>query len=177
MSGRIVDTYARSRYAVIGLKGRWQSDISPSSMKETHMTTNPLVGTWKLVSFEVKGPDGCIHYPLGRDPVGYIGYSEDGHMHVAMMKANRPRTGADMLSLASTEEKAAAAATFVSYCGRYEIKGDRVIHHAEVSLDPNVTGEPVERMMQISGNRLSLTMPPFPIFGEPHTGHLVWGRV
>ena len=141
------------------------------------MTTNPLVGTWKLVSFETKGRDGRIHYPLGKDPVGYIAYSEDGYMHVAMMKANRARIAADMLSLASTEEKAIAAATFVSYCGRYEINGDKVIHHVEVSLDPNMTGEPVERFMQLSGKRLTLSMPPFPIFGEQHTGHLVWERV
>lgn len=141
------------------------------------MTNNPLVGTWKLVSFEVRGPDGRVHYPLGQDPVGYIGYGEDGHMHVAMMKAGRPRLSVDMLSLASTEEKALAAATFVSYCGRYEIRKDKVIHHVEASLDPNVTGEPVERAMQISGRRLSLTMPPFPLFGDPHTGHLVWERV
>ncbi len=119
----------------------------------------------------------ALPHPLGRDPAGYTAYSENGRMHVAMMKANRPRTGADMLSLASTEEKAAAAATFVSYCGRYEIKGDSVVHHVEVSLDPNMTGERVERLMQLSGNRLSLGMPPFPIFGEPHTGHLVWERV
>ena len=141
------------------------------------MTTNPLVGTWKLVSFEVKGPDGRVHYPLGAEPVGYIAYSEDGRMHVAMMKANRHKISADMLSLASTEEKAIAAATFVSYCGRYEIKGDKVIHHVEISLDPNMTGEPVERFMQLSGRRLTLSMPPFPIFGETHTGRLVWERV
>ena len=66
----------------------------------------------------------------------------DGQMHVAMMKADRPRLSVDMLS-----------------------------------LDPNVTGEPVERHMQLAGKRLSLTMPPFPLFGEPHTGHLVWERV
>lgn len=141
------------------------------------MTSNPLVGTWKLVSFETRGPDGRTHYPLGKDPVGYIAYAEDGYMHVAMMKADRPRITADMLSLASNEEKAIAAATFVSYCGRYEMKGDRVIHHVEVSLDPNVTGQPVERFMQLSGGRLTLSMPPFSIFGEQHTGHLVWERV
>lgn len=141
------------------------------------MTDNPLAGTWKLVSFEVRSPEGRVHYPLGRDPVGYIGYGEDGYMHVAMMKADRPRLSVDMLSLASAEEKALAAATFVSYCGRYEIKGDRVVHHVEVSLDPNVSGEPVERGMKLAGRRLSLTMPPFPIFGEPHTGHLLWERV
>ena len=71
-----------------------------------------------------------------------------------------------MLSLASTEEKAMAAATFVSYCGRYEIKGEKVIHHVEASLDPNVTGEPVERHMQLAGERLSLTMPPFPLLAN-----------
>ena len=88
---------------------------------------NPLVGTWRLVSFEVRGQDGEALYPLGDNPVGYLMYGQEGYMQVSMMKANRPRINAETLLLASTEEKAEAAATYVSYCGRYEIKNDRVI--------------------------------------------------
>ncbi len=88
---------------------------------------NPLVGTWRPVFFEVRGQDGEALYPLGDNPVGYLMYGQEGYMQVAMMKANRPRINAETLLLASTEEKAEAAATYVSYCGRYEIKDDRVI--------------------------------------------------
>jgi hypothetical protein len=138
---------------------------------------NPLLGTWKLVSFETTGQDGRSHYPLGENPLGYITYSHDGYMQVAMMKANRPRINAETLPLAKTEDKAVAAATYVSYCGRYETSGDTVIHHVEISLDPNMKGDRLERHMQLAGDTLTLTTVPFPIFGKPYTGRLVWKRV
>jgi hypothetical protein len=41
--------------------------------KELNMSdSNPFVGTWKLVSWEVKQPDGTTHYLYGRDVVGYL---------------------------------------------------------------------------------------------------------
>lgn len=141
------------------------------------MAVNPLVGTWRLVSYELKGADGKVHQPFGENPVGYLMYGQDGYMHAALMKANRPRISAEMLPLGTTEEKAWAAVTFQSYCVRYEIRGDRVVHHVEVSLDPNLTGTQLERVMQLTGDRLVLTTPPTPIFGVPHTASLLWKRV
>lgn len=35
------------------------------------------------------------------------------------------------------EEKASAAETYVSYCGRYGVEGDKIIHHIEVGFFPN----------------------------------------
>jgi hypothetical protein len=141
------------------------------------MMQNQLVGTWKLVSYEIRGSDGQVHYLMGKDPVGYIMYGKDGYMHVAFMQANRAKLGVDFLPFASTEEKAAAAVTFESYCGKYEIKGDRVMHHVEVSLNPNYTGEVLERAVQLNANSLVLTMPPILISGISYIGRLVWMRV
>lgn len=36
------------------------------------MTQNPFVGTWRLVSCELRGSDGQVSYPLAQDAVGYI---------------------------------------------------------------------------------------------------------
>lgn len=144
---------------------------------EVTMTKNRLVGTWKLVSFETHGDDGSVHYAYGRDPVGYIIYGQDGYMHVAFMKANRPRISANILALATTEEKAWAAVYFESYCGRYEVRGDRVFYHVEVSLNPNSTGEVLERDMQLKHDSLVLTVPPINLLGISYTHRLVWRRI
>jgi hypothetical protein len=54
------------------------------------MTPNPLIGSWRLVSWENRSIDGQkISYPLGRDAVGYIMYNQDGYMSVAIMRPNR----------------------------------------------------------------------------------------
>jgi hypothetical protein len=135
-----------------------------------------LVGTWRLVSFEFRSPDGKVHYPVGKNPVGYLIYSGDGYMSATLMTANRTRLDADLLWAASKEEKVTAAGTFIAYCGRYEIKGDRVIHHVEASLFPNWVGEPQERFFKFADDQLSLTAPPAPFRGVPHTAHLVRKR-
>jgi lipocalin-like protein len=68
------------------------------------MTSNPLIGTWRLLSWENRSVDGQISYPLGKDAVGYILYSQDGYMFVAIMRPNRLRFVAGDLLSGSTEE-------------------------------------------------------------------------
>lgn len=102
------------------------------------MTPNPLIGTWSLLSWENRSIDGqSISYPLGRDAVGYIMYNQHGYMSVAIARPGRAEFAAGDLLGGSAEEKAQAAETYVSYCGRYEFRGDTVVHHVEHSLFPN----------------------------------------
>jgi Lipocalin-like domain len=82
--------------------------------------SNPLVGTWRRVSWENRAADGRVSHPLGEDPIGFILYTEDGYMAVAIMRSGRAPFAADDLLAGSSEEKARAAETFVSYVGRYE---------------------------------------------------------
>ena len=36
------------------------------------MTSNPLIGTWRLLSWENRSvEDGLVSYPLGKDATGY----------------------------------------------------------------------------------------------------------
>jgi hypothetical protein len=73
------------------------------------MTADPLVGTWRLISWENRTADGRISHPLGTDLLGYITNSEDGYMFVAIMRANRRRFSAGDLLRGTPEEKAHAA--------------------------------------------------------------------
>jgi hypothetical protein len=78
------------------------------------MPSNPLIGTWRLLSWENWRVDGQISYPLGKAAVGYIMYNPDGYMFVAIMSPNRMKFAAGDLLSGSTEEKAQAASTYVS---------------------------------------------------------------
>ncbi len=142
------------------------------------MTSNPLIGTWRLISWENRSVDGQkISYPLGKDAVGYIMYNEDGYMFVAIMRPNREKfTVGDLLG-GSTEEKVQAANTYVSYCGRYEFRGDTVTHHVDLSLFPNWVGVEQERLVEFRGNRLTLSTRPILLGGIQRTAHLIWERV
>ena len=142
------------------------------------MAPNPLIGTWRLVSWENKSVvDGRVSYPLGKDAVGYIMYGEDGYMSVAIMRPDRAKFAAGDLLSGGTEERAQAAGTYVSYCGRYEFRGDTVVHRVELSLFPNWVGVEQERLVEVKGNRLTLSTRPILLGGVQRTAHLIWEAV
>jgi hypothetical protein len=141
------------------------------------MIQSPVVGTWRLASFESRTLDGNVVYPAGPDPVGYIMYNEDGYMSVAFMAADRTAFASGDIRGGSAEERIAAFDTYLSYCGTYEVQGNKVIHHIEVSLFPNWTGVSQERFFELDGDKLSLSTPPILQGGIERTSHLVWKRV
>ena len=140
------------------------------------MRGNSLVGAWRLASYEARTAQGQVSYPLGRDPIGYLLYTHDGHMSVAMMRADRANYASSDLRGGTVEEKLAAADTYISYCGRYELKRDEVVHHVEVAFFPNRVGTSQVRTFRLSGDTLSLSTPQMVIEGKQQTGHLVWQR-
>jgi hypothetical protein len=140
------------------------------------MASNPFVGTWRLVSLESRTAEGEVSYPLGRDAVGYIVYSEDGYVSVNLMAAGRPRYASGDQLRGAADEKAAAADTYVAYCGKYEVQQGKVIHHVEVSFFPNWVGVDQERFFEFGGNRLVLSTPPILLGGTKVTTRLVWER-
>ena len=141
------------------------------------MAQNSFVGTWRLISAEHRDSDGQVAYLYGKDPVGYIMYNDDGHMAVAIASSGRSNFVSEDRVTATAEEKVAAVNTYTSYCGTYEIRDDRVIHHVEVSLFPNRVGTDQERIFRFDDDTLSLTTPPLLSGGKRRVGHLVWKRV
>ena len=140
------------------------------------MAEDQIVGAWRLVSFELRNASGQVTYPFDPDARGYIMYTSEGFMSVAFMSADRPKFHSEDPQGGSPEEKALATDTYFSYCGRYEIKGDKVIHKIEISLFPNWVGADQERTFEFDGNRLTLSTSPFLVQGLQQTAHLVWER-
>jgi hypothetical protein len=141
------------------------------------MSTNPFVGTWRLLSLETRTSGEEVGYPLGKDAVGYLIYSQEGFMAASVMRAGRANfASADSLA-ASAEEKLTAFETYSSYCGTYEVKGDKVIHHIELSLFRNWSGRDQERFFEFSDDRLTLRTPPMSVGGVERTLQANWQRV
>ncbi len=135
-----------------------------------------VVGTWRLRRWETRTSDGSVGYPLGPDAAGYLSYTPEGYVFVAMMRADRPRYATEDLLGGTLAERAAAAGSYVTYCGRYELRAGRVVHHVELSLFPNWTGLDQERFVELDGDRLTITTDPLAIGGTT-TNHLIWERV
>jgi len=122
--------------------------------------SNLLVGTWKLVSWEVAQPDGTIHYLYGRDVVGYLTYTADGYMSAEIMDPDRRQSDPGFpLEIAAAQtlpdpDRARAYSTYLSYCGTYTVDGDTVIHHVEAGLIPSWTGSEQVRLFRFELGRL-----------------------
>ena len=141
------------------------------------MPSNPLIGTWRLISWENRSADGRVGYPVGKDAVGYIMYNPDGYMSVAIMCSKRITFAGGDLFGGSTQEKVQAAETYATYCGRYEFRGETVIHHVDLSLFPNWVGVDQERLVELRGDKLTLSTHPILLEGMQRSAHLIWERV
>jgi hypothetical protein len=136
-----------------------------------------LVGAWRLVSWENRAPDGQITYPMGEEPLGYLIYTADGRFSVTISRSDRVRFAADDLLSGTAAEKARAVEGFVAYAGRYTFRGDRVVHHVELSLFPNWMATDQERNAELSGDRLTLSAGPLLLAGKQQMASLIWTRV
>ena len=141
------------------------------------MTADSLVGTWRLVSFQVQDAEGVIAYPFGRDAEGFITYTDDGRMAVHFGAANRAHLAEPDWLAGADADIAAAARDYFAYCGAYEVHDDMVVHRVESSLIPNWIGGEQMRRVALNGDTVTLSTPPTSVGGRQQVATLVWQRV
>jgi hypothetical protein len=132
-----------------------------------------LIGSWRLVSFELEGTDGSINHPYGEELVGYLFYNEDGYMSSAFMSADRANAQGSDLSEAGRSN---TYDQFMAYCGGYSVEGDKIRHRVEVSSLAVWNGTIQERWFKLDGDRLELLTAPLSVGSEAPVGRLVWER-
>ena len=139
---------------------------------------DPFVGTWHLLSWELRAASGGIYHPLGEDAAGLLIYSADGYMAVSLTKPGRAPFGLPWLFEGAPAEKIAAMDSYASYAGRYEVreKESKVMHFVEFSLFPNWVGTTQERFFKFDQDRLVLSAAPFVKDGDEQTAFLVWKK-
>jgi Lipocalin-like domain len=133
-----------------------------------------IVGAWSLVSFDVDEGKGKAQPRFGPDPVGYLIYSADARMSAVLAGTRRPELKSPAGSAASEEQRSEALRNCLAYAGRYEVRGDRVFHHVEVSIFTNLMGTTLERQFKLDGDRLTIRTLPPEIWGTSNV--LVWQR-
>jgi hypothetical protein len=136
-----------------------------------------FVGTWTLKSYEVRWASGKVTYPFGERPEGRLTYTGNGFVAVNIMASNRRSFEARELKLGTLEEKVAAAETYISYSGRYDLDGDKIRHHVDVCLFPNWVGKDQVRIYDLQGDKLALKTIPDPRDEQGRQGYLIWERV
>lgn len=139
----------------------------------------PIIGAWKLVTFEFRKTDGSVMYPYGEKAQGSIIYTESGRYSAQLMRIDRPRLQSGDQMKATAGEIEANYKGSISYFGTYEFDAENgtIIHHVEASIFPNMEGTDQKRFFKLKGNRLQLKTPAFKLDGEMAEGILLWERV
>jgi len=138
----------------------------------------PLVGTWRLLSIvAIRSTGERVPSRFGQSPTGYILYDRTGHMAVQIMAnpwppfANRDKP--------TPQELEAVFNGYVAYAGTYEFDAAArtVTHHVQMSVDPDDVGKDFRRFFDIEGDRVTLSVPQYPLNGEQVVLQLQWQQV
>jgi len=138
----------------------------------------PLVGTWRLLSIVAIRSNGeRVPSRFGQAPTGYIFYDRTGHMAVQIManpwppfaKPDRP----------TPQELEAVFNGYVAYAGTYafDAAARTVTHHVQMSVDPDDVGKDFQRIVDIDGDRVTLSVLQYPLNGEQVVLRLQWQLV
>jgi hypothetical protein len=135
-----------------------------------------IVGTWRLVSFHGRNASGDLRPAFGENAQGLLVYTAEGYMMAALSAAGRSPFRSSDFRGGTPEEALLAVNSYISYCGRYEISGDKITHHVEMSLYPNWVGQDQVRNLRFEEEKLILSTPAFLLSGDKWTFELVWER-
>ena len=148
--------------------------LAASAMPVRTVTGEGIVGAWSLMSFDVDDGKNKAQPRFGPDPVGYLIYSADARMAAVLAGTHRPVLTSPSGSAASEEQRTQALRNCLAYAGRYEVRGDRVFHHVEVSIFTDLMGTTLERQFKFQGDKLVIRTLPPEIWGTSNV--LVWKR-
>ncbi len=109
-----------------------------------------VLGTWKLVSFEIQDPTG-LRRDWGQDSQGLLIYVPSGHMSVSINKT--PEVDPDQTATESLLD------SLLFYSGTYRIEGSLIRHQVTQASNPSRIGKEMLRYAGVSEDILTLTTP------------------
>ncbi|MBS0580625.1 MAG: lipocalin-like domain-containing protein [Proteobacteria bacterium] len=130
------------------------------------MTRRDLIGTWRLLSIQLVGPNGKTVDPFfGPDPTGLLIYDPSGWMSVQIVERQRPTTDAPVSFVSrgtpgetsqDAQVKASVLDTYYAYFGtwHYEAATSSVVHDVKSSLIPGESGKSYSQTASLVGGHL-----------------------
>jgi hypothetical protein len=134
--------------------------------------SDDLVGTWKLVSWQVITANSPPQNVFGTHPKGFLILTREGRIMVLTTAEKRlPGMG--------DAERAALHKSMLAYSGRYRLEGSDFITKVEVSWNEEWNGTEQRRHFRIEGNKLFIESAPGPSMlfpGKTDFRRIVWER-
>ena len=153
--------------------GQWKmihAHLSPLTIS-TPRIEERFVGTWRLVAFERRGPDGELRPSTNSFSNGLLIYTSTGHISQQLTREGRQTFS----GRGSAEEAQEALYSYLAYFGTFTVNEGQgtVTHQRQAHLIPGRVTDGI-RYYRFMDNRLMLTAPPG---GEDVTTTLTWERI
>lgn len=120
-------------------------------------TEIPIIGTWQLMTWKSTDENGEQCFPFGEDALGYLIYSEAGFMSLHLSHKHRELFQSPSVFNVTKEEALESYLSYSSYCGRYEVKEDKVLHYVLMHTSPNWVETVQVRNYKVEGDILHLS--------------------
>jgi hypothetical protein len=115
--------------------------------------THKIVGTWKLVSYEVEVQATGQKSPvMGEEPTGYVTFTPEGRVFFVL-------TGAARKAAKTDQERAELLNTLIAYSGTYTVEGEKWTTNVDVAWNPEWVGTKQVRDFKLDGERLMVLTP------------------
>lgn len=131
------------------------------------MSADALIGTWKLVSWQVI-VDGLPQDLFGAHPNGFLILTREGRAMVLT-------TAEDRVAGEGDAERAALHRSMLAYTGKYRVEGDEFITSVDASWNEGWNGSEQRRRFRIEGDRLRIESAPAASIVSP--GHIDFRRI
>jgi hypothetical protein len=131
-----------------------------------------LIGTWKLVSWQVIVENEPPQNVFGSHPKGFLILTREGRSIVLTTAENRRKGMGDA-------ERAALHKSMLSYSGKYRVEGNDIITVVDVSWNEEWNGTEQRRHFRIERDKLFIESAPAPSIlfpGKVDFRRIVWER-
>jgi hypothetical protein len=134
-----------------------------------------FVGTYRLVTTEVRDATGKWSQTPNFHSYGYITYSDSGHMGVYIVPRGRPLFAS---AQPTPDEAQSALRGFTAYFGTFSVNDSAtmVVHHRVGKINPGGDID-FKRFYEFEGDRLTLYPAPADGGKDKATNRLVWERM
>ena len=149
-----------------------------NAMSQQKSLKEQLIGTWTLVSWELRNADGTTSQYFGTNPTGIAFFDAGGHYILTAMRRDRPKYSIEhfgQITQVTAEESRATVQGTMTYFGTYTVSESdrRIAVHVEASSFPNWNGTDQDRFFEIIGDQLRLIVHP----PQGGTAHVLWTRL
>jgi hypothetical protein len=152
------------------------SDTAPTAAMHASISSQ-VIGTWRLVAYQEKLPNGDIANPYGDTPQGVAIFEPGGYVSVQMMKIPRVSFTSGY-ARATVDQVKAVHEAYLAYYGTWAIDEaeSALIENIKASNQPYLNNQMTTQRYDFEGKRLSLRTV-LTDRGEEHSVVFVWEKM